>query len=91
MSKPHSSQRPTSRWRTLPLKWEIIAALSIKIGSLWILWEVFFSTPQAKHMHLPEPVVTQHLLGHDQAQVTPAQSTINPTFNSPSKSGSTSP
>jgi hypothetical protein len=84
-----------SRWRNLSLKWEIIAALSIKIGLLWILWEIFFSSPQAKHMHLPEPIVTQHLLGqypvhgHDHAK--PAQSDANSTFNPPSQSGSTSP
>ncbi|PRC93379.1 cytochrome oxidase putative small subunit CydP [Solimicrobium silvestre] len=51
-----------THWRNHSLKWEITIALIVKISLLWLLWQFFFSAPQAKHMHLPEPQVSQHLL-----------------------------
>jgi hypothetical protein len=48
--------------RGLTLAWEIGIVLIIKFALLWLLWDLFFSHPQAKHMHLPESQVTQHLL-----------------------------
>jgi hypothetical protein len=46
------------------LAWEIGIVLIIKLALLWLLWDLFFSAPQAKHMHLPEAQVTQHLLSN---------------------------
>lgn len=48
--------------RRLTLAWEISLVLVLKIALLWLLWDLFFSSPVAKHMHVPEPQVTQHLL-----------------------------
>jgi hypothetical protein len=52
-----------TRW---PLGVEIALALVLKLALLALIWNAFFSTPQAKKMRMPTPQVEQHLL-------TPAQ------------------
>jgi len=59
---PLANQTKQSRKRGSTLAWEISIVLIVKIVLLWLLWHFFFSAPAAKHMHLPEPQVTQHLL-----------------------------
>lgn len=61
-TKPKQSRR-----RGLTLAWEIGIVLILKVILLWLLWHFFFSAPQAKHMRLPEPQVTQHLLSNSPA------------------------
>lgn len=39
----------------------ITVALIVKMVILALLWKVFFSTPQTKHMLLPAEQVEQHL------------------------------
>lgn len=48
--------------RRSTLAWEIGIVLVVKCVLLWLLWHFFFSTPQVKHMRMPEPQVTQHVL-----------------------------
>jgi hypothetical protein len=48
--------------RRFTLAWEIGIVLIVKCVLLWLLWYFFFSTPQVKHMQMPEPQVTQHVL-----------------------------
>ncbi len=57
-----TGQTPPQPQRDLRLVWEIAAILALKFILLWLLWYFFFSAPQAKHMQVPEPQVTQHLL-----------------------------
>ncbi len=48
--------------RPLPLWLAITLALILKVLLLTLLWQAFFSHPQAKHMRLPGAQVEQHLL-----------------------------
>ena len=63
MSKLHQWAlfRPGQRtgW---PLWLEIMLILMMKVGLLFLLWKVFFSQPETRHMALPVPNVEQHLL-----------------------------
>lgn len=60
MTLSPKTQQPSRR--RLTLAWEIGIVLIIKLTLLWLLWSLFFSAPEAKHMQLPESQVTQHLL-----------------------------
>ncbi|MGS0740333.1 cytochrome oxidase putative small subunit CydP [Glaciimonas sp. GG7] len=50
------------RWPRLPLWLEITLILIIKLALLFVLWKLFFSTPQTKKMRMPTDLVEQHLL-----------------------------
>jgi hypothetical protein len=48
----------------MPLALAITLALVAKIVILTLLYQAFFSAPQAKHMRMPTARVEQHLLGN---------------------------
>lgn len=74
--------KSTLRRRGLTLTWEITIALAVKIILLWLLWEFFFSTPEAKHMHLPEEQVSHHLFSGNVVHHVNQSSTLVITSNS---------
>ena len=51
------------RSRGMPLYLSITLALVAKILILTLLYQAFFSAPQAKKMRMPAAQVEQHLLG----------------------------
>lgn len=59
------------------LRWEIVLVLILKFISLWLIWHFFFSAPKAKHMQLPEPQVTEHLLKPASPVVEPKPASVS--------------
>ena len=62
MEPPSSARGRKSFFGRLSLKAEIGIAVVIKLLILFLLWKAFFSAPQAEHMRMPAPQVTQHVL-----------------------------
>lgn len=75
---PLSSKTQQPQKRRLTLAWEIGIVLIIKFALLWVLWDLFFSAPKARHMHLPESQVTQHLLSSPTANPAPESARTQP-------------
>ncbi|MGL4603962.1 MAG: cytochrome oxidase putative small subunit CydP [Iodobacter sp.] len=49
--------------RHLPLWQEITLILIIKVALLTAIWKCFFSEPVAKHMLVPDVLVTERFVG----------------------------
>ncbi|WP_293935178.1 cytochrome oxidase putative small subunit CydP [Iodobacter sp.] len=49
--------------KRLPLWQEITVVLLIKMALLFAIWKCFFSEPVAKHMLVPQPMMTERFLG----------------------------
>jgi hypothetical protein len=78
---PPPDQRHPKR---LPLTMEITLALLLKIALLALLWDAFFSTPQAPKMAMPSATVEQHLLSdHVFAEYAPSTSSTSSTPSPP--------
>jgi hypothetical protein len=55
-----ANRRTAKTLRRMPLWLEIALVLVTKAVLLFVLWQQFFSHPQAKHMLLPAATVQQH-------------------------------
>jgi hypothetical protein len=67
-SQAGAQQQTPSFWLRNKLAVEIALLLAVKLVLLFLLWELFFAAPQAKHMRMPEPQVTERLVGAQPAQ-----------------------
>ncbi|KZE25274.1 hypothetical protein EV683_11252 [Crenobacter luteus] len=62
-------RRPALLKTGLPLWLEIVLVLALKAALLWGAWSLWFAQPIARHMTVPEPAVSQQLLGQPSAPI----------------------
>jgi hypothetical protein len=49
--------------KRIPLWQEITVVLLIKVALLFVIWKCFFSQPVAKHMLVPQPMLSERFIG----------------------------